>query len=189
MSFWTKGGIGQKVDPSRPLIVGHEASGTAHEIGSAVSSLKLGDNITIEPGLPFRRCLHCKRGRYNLCSQVFFAADSPFSHGTLRKYFKLVSNFMLQVNLNNLWLRPIGRGFLLSTTSVSELGRRRLGRAFGSCSACLPFGRNWTWAGRRSLRIKNYRPSLRCSFKVYGSSKDYNRRWQCQSIGVLSKDR
>ena len=102
MSFWTKGGIGQKVDPSRPLIMGHEASGTVHEIGSAVSSLKVGDNVAIEPGLPCRRCLPCKEGRYNLCSQMLFAADPPFSHGTLRKYFKLVGNLMLQADLNNI---------------------------------------------------------------------------------------
>jgi D-xylulose reductase len=80
----------------------HEASGTVHEVGSAVSSLKVGDNVAIEPGLPCRRCLPCKGGQYNLGSQMLFAADPPFSHGTLRKYFKLVSNFMLQADLYNL---------------------------------------------------------------------------------------
>jgi D-xylulose reductase len=91
VSFWTKGGILSKIDASRPLIMGHEASGTIHEIGSAVSSLKVGDNVAIEPGIPCRKCLTCKAGRYNLCSQMVFAAVPPFSHGTLAKYFKMVN--------------------------------------------------------------------------------------------------
>jgi D-xylulose reductase len=92
ISFWTKGGISAKVDASRPLIMGHEASGTIHEIGSAVSSLRVGDKVAIEPGVPCRRCLPCKAGRYNLCPKMVFAASPPFSHGTLAKYFKIVSH-------------------------------------------------------------------------------------------------
>jgi D-xylulose reductase len=90
VSFYTKGGILAKIDPAHPLIMGHEASGTIHEIGSAVTSIKKGDRVAIEPGVPCRRCGVCKEGRYNLCPEMKFAADPPFSHGTLRKYFKLV---------------------------------------------------------------------------------------------------
>lgn len=91
--FWNHGGIINKVDASRPLIMGHEASGVVWEVGNAVRSLKKGDRVAIEPGFPCRRCKNCKAGRYNLCPQMTFAADPPYSHGTLRKYYKLPEDF------------------------------------------------------------------------------------------------
>ncbi|KAG4443180.1 hypothetical protein IFR05_001322 [Cadophora sp. M221] len=91
--FWNHGGIINKVDPSRPLIMGHEASGTIHEVGTAVTSLKIGDKVAIEPGYPCRRCKSCRAGRYNLCPRMKFAASPPYSHGTLTKYFKMPEDF------------------------------------------------------------------------------------------------
>ncbi|TVY92719.1 putative D-xylulose reductase A [Lachnellula willkommii] len=91
--FWNHGGILNKVDASRPLIMGHEASGVVWEVGKAVSSLQKGDRLAIEPGFPCRRCKNCKSGRYNLCPQMTFAADPPYSHGTLRKYYKIPEDF------------------------------------------------------------------------------------------------
>lgn len=73
--------------------MGHEASGIVHEIGSAVSSLKIGDRVAIEPGQPCRRCKNCKTGRYNLCPTMRFAADPPYSHGALTKYFKMPEDY------------------------------------------------------------------------------------------------
>ncbi|KAH7355007.1 sorbitol dehydrogenase [Rhexocercosporidium sp. MPI-PUGE-AT-0058] len=91
--FWNHGGIINKVDPSRPLVMGHEASGTIHEVGTAVTSLKIGDKVAIEPGCPCRRCKSCRAGRYNLCPEMKFAADPPYSHGALTKYFKVPEDF------------------------------------------------------------------------------------------------
>lgn len=91
--FWIHGGIIDKVDPSHPLIMGHEASGVVYEVGSAVSSLRVGDKVAIEPGYPCRRCRTCKAGRYNLCAKMTFAADPLYSHGALTKYFKMPEDF------------------------------------------------------------------------------------------------
>jgi len=91
--FWTHGGIINKVSAEKPLIMGHEASGIVHEIGSAVSSLKIGDKVAIEPGQPCRRCRSCKAGRYNLCSTMKFAASPPHSHGALTRYFKMPEDY------------------------------------------------------------------------------------------------
>ncbi|KAL2070555.1 hypothetical protein VTL71DRAFT_13581 [Oculimacula yallundae] len=91
--FWNHGGVINKVNSSRPLIMGHEASGTIHAIGTAVTSLQLGDRVAIEPGQPCRRCETCKAGHYNLCLKMKFAADPPYSHGTLTKFFKISEDF------------------------------------------------------------------------------------------------
>ena len=47
--FWTHGAIGANII-REPLIMGHEASGTVHEVGGEVKFLKVGDRVAIEPG-------------------------------------------------------------------------------------------------------------------------------------------
>lgn len=77
--------------------MGHEASGTIHSIGSAVTTLVPGDQVAIEPGFPCRRCARCKEGRYNLCPNMKFAASPPEAHGTLCKYFKLPEDYCFKL--------------------------------------------------------------------------------------------
>ena len=92
--FWCHGGVGErKVSTSKPLVMGHEASGIIDEVGPAVSKLKAGDRVSIEPGYPCRRCDACKRGQYNLCPDMKFAACPPDTHGTLTRLFKVPSDF------------------------------------------------------------------------------------------------
>ncbi|KAF9766666.1 hypothetical protein IL306_000883 [Fusarium sp. DS 682] len=73
--------------------MGHEASGIIHEVGPAVSHLKPGDRVAIEPGFSCKNCTYCKSGRYNLCRKMKFAADPPSTHGTLSRFFKIPSDF------------------------------------------------------------------------------------------------
>ncbi|KAL4965060.1 NAD(P)-dependent alcohol dehydrogenase [Aspergillus stella-maris] len=96
--FWHDGGIRTFVSSTSPITVGHEASGTIHAVGSAVTSLAPGDMVAIEPGYSCRHCERCKAGTYNLCPQMKFAADpgSGF-HGTLTKYFKVPADFCFKV--------------------------------------------------------------------------------------------
>ncbi|KAG9553164.1 GroES-like protein, partial [Aureobasidium melanogenum] len=80
--------------------MGHEASGTVHSIGSAVTTLSLNDNVCIEPGLPCSRCKSCKSGRYNLCPDMAFAASpgpGPATHGCLCAYYKLTEAFVYKL--------------------------------------------------------------------------------------------
>jgi D-xylulose reductase len=92
--FWTEGGIGdRKVSQEKPLTMGHEACGTVSSIGSAVTRLKVGDNVAIEPGFPCRRCEECKRGDYHLCDYIQFAVVPPDCHGCLTKFFRVPEDF------------------------------------------------------------------------------------------------
>ncbi|KNG90643.1 alcohol dehydrogenase [Aspergillus nomiae NRRL 13137] len=95
--FWLHGGIRTYVSETQPLTMGHEASGTIHAVGSGVTTLAPGDRVAIEPGYPCRRCPRCKSGRYNLCPEMKFAADPPFTHGTLTRYFKLPADFCYKI--------------------------------------------------------------------------------------------
>jgi L-iditol 2-dehydrogenase len=68
------------------MVLGHESSGVVEEVGSAVTHLKKGDRITLEPGVPCRMCQHCKEGRYNLCPDVQFMATPPVD-GSMVNYY------------------------------------------------------------------------------------------------------
>lgn len=85
--YWQRGRIGQFVLES-PMVLGHESSGVVEQVGSKVTSLKVGDHVALEPGVPCRRCNFCKGGKYNLCSEMAFAATPPYD-GTLAKYYSL----------------------------------------------------------------------------------------------------
>ncbi|KAL5336418.1 chaperonin 10-like protein [Aspergillus crustosus] len=95
--FWHEGGIGPKVSQDKPLVLGHEASGTVHAIGPAVTTLKVGDRVAIEPGFPCRRCERCKNGVYNLCRYMKFAAAPPDDHGTLTRFFAAPEDFLYPI--------------------------------------------------------------------------------------------
>ncbi|KAH8656257.1 chaperonin 10-like protein [Ilyonectria robusta] len=58
-----------------PVTMGHEFSGTITQVGSGVNNLKLGQNVTVNPGLDHRHyqaelCGMCKEGRYNTCDAM-----------------------------------------------------------------------------------------------------------------------
>ncbi|KAK5000862.1 hypothetical protein LTR66_000351 [Elasticomyces elasticus] len=89
--YWVDGAIGSFV-VKQPMVLGHESSGIVHSVGSSVTSLKPGDRVAMEPGVPCRRCVRCKEGKYNLCAHMAFAATPPYD-GTLAKYYSLPEDF------------------------------------------------------------------------------------------------
>lgn len=74
--YYLEGRIGQFV-VEKPIILGHECAGEVAEIGQAVTNLRIGDRVALEPGIPCRKCRWCKSGRYNICPSVTFMATPP----------------------------------------------------------------------------------------------------------------
>jgi D-xylulose reductase len=89
--YWQHGAIGHFV-VREPMVLGHESAGTVVEVGSAVSTLRAGDRVALEPGYPCRRCGPCLAGRYNLCPDMRFAATPPY-HGTLTGFWTAPADF------------------------------------------------------------------------------------------------
>lgn len=79
--YYEEGRIGPFVVEA-PMILGHEASGTVVEVGSAVTHLKVGDRVCAEPGIPDPNSRASKLGLYNLDPAVRFWATPPV-HGCL----------------------------------------------------------------------------------------------------------
>lgn len=80
--YYTHGRIGPFV-VNEPMILGHEASGTVIETGSAVTTLKTGDRVCMEPGIPDPNSRATRLGMYNIDPAVRFWATPPV-HGILR---------------------------------------------------------------------------------------------------------
>lgn len=79
--YYAHGRIGQFV-VEEPMVLGHEASGTVIEVGAAVSTLKAGDRVCMEPGVPDPRSRASRLGLYNVDPAVRFWATPPV-HGVL----------------------------------------------------------------------------------------------------------
>lgn len=81
--YYQYGRIGPFV-VKKPMVLGHEASGTIIEAGRNVTNLKVGDRVCMEPGIPDLNSKATLLGMYNLDPSVRFWATPPI-HGCLRE--------------------------------------------------------------------------------------------------------
>ena len=81
--YYTHGRIGSFV-VEQPMILGHEAAGIVRRVGKAVTNLKVGDRVCMEPGIPDFKSKATLLGLYNLDPKLTFWATPPI-HGCLRE--------------------------------------------------------------------------------------------------------
>lgn len=55
-----------------PMTIGHEFSGDVVEIGEDVTSVKVGDRVTVEPCIVCGTCDACRHGDYGYCENISF---------------------------------------------------------------------------------------------------------------------
>ncbi|MED1740139.1 2,3-butanediol dehydrogenase [Bacillus swezeyi] len=55
-----------------PIVMGHEFSGQVVEVGKGVTTVQVGDRVTVEPIYACGECEACKQGKYNLCDKLGF---------------------------------------------------------------------------------------------------------------------
>lgn len=79
-----------------PMVLGHEASGQVVEVGEAVTHLKVGDRVCMEPGIPDPNSKATRLGMYNLDPAVRFWATPPI-HGVLRPTVIHPANFTFKL--------------------------------------------------------------------------------------------
>jgi len=53
-----------------PRIIGHEFAGIVHEIGTDVTSVKVGDLVAVDPVNSCGVCFACKSGHHNVCGTL-----------------------------------------------------------------------------------------------------------------------
>src|SRR3954454_19896286 len=74
--YYAHGAIGPFV-VKEPMILGHEAAGEVVEVGPAVTELKPGDRVCMEPGIPDPSSRASRLGKYTLDPAVRFWAIPP----------------------------------------------------------------------------------------------------------------
>ncbi|MFD1514869.1 NAD(P)-dependent alcohol dehydrogenase [Halomarina rubra] len=123
--YYEHGRIGDYVVED-PLVLGHESAGEVVAVGEAVDSLEPGARVTLEPGVPCRRCPHCKRGSYHLCPDVTFMATPPHD-GAFVEYVAWPADFVYELPDSV----SLGEGALCEPLSVGIHACRRGGVAPG----------------------------------------------------------
>jgi len=109
-----------------PYVLGHECAGEVVEVGRAVTNVRPGDRVAVEPGVPCRRCGFCKGGRYNLCRDVVFLAAPPVQ-GALVEYLAHAADFLFPLPGNV----SLHEGAMCEPLSTGMQAVRRSGLAMG----------------------------------------------------------
>ena len=126
MHYYDTGAIGDYVvEP--PFVLGHESGGVVVEVGKAVTHLKVGDRVALEPGKTCGHCEFCRTGRYNLCPDVVFFATPPVD-GVFQEYvaheaalcFKLPDNVS---TLEGALIEPLAVGFHAANQGGAHAGQ------------------------------------------------------------------
>ncbi len=81
--YYVNGRIGSYV-VNQPMVLGHEAAGIVKRVGKSVTTLKVGDRVCMEPGIPDFKSKATLLGLYNLDPKLTFWATPPV-HGCLRE--------------------------------------------------------------------------------------------------------
>ncbi len=122
--------------PSAPLpvSVGHELAGEVIETGPAVTKVKLGDRVTVEPVIACGTCDPCRRGKYHLCRNISFQYRK--GQGAFAPYFTAHENHVFRL--------PQGlsyeEGALVEPLSVALHAVQKSGVRLGNTSAVFGAG-------------------------------------------------
>ena len=69
-----------------PFTVGHEGAGKVETVGKAVTRVKPGDRIAIEPAMPCWECDQCKAGRPHTCRKLRFLGCPGQAEGSFSEF-------------------------------------------------------------------------------------------------------
>jgi len=86
--YYTAGRIGSQV-VRFPFIIGHEAAGVVEKTGHAVTRVRPGTTIAIDPAVSCGRCDQCRAGRPHTCRELLFLGAPTQLEGCLREFVVL----------------------------------------------------------------------------------------------------
>ena len=124
--YYQHGRIGDFVVES-PMVLGHESAGVVTAVGPGVDPGRVGQRVSVEPGVPDMTCEQCLAGRYNLCPDMRFFATPPID-GSLAEF----------VTVHEAFAHPVPEDMsddaaaLLEPLSVGVWANRRGGVTAGS---------------------------------------------------------
>jgi L-idonate 5-dehydrogenase len=87
LHYYLDGGFGT-IRVKSPMALGHEVAGTVEAVGTAVTRVKAGDRIALNPSRPCNSCEFCLAGQQQHCNDMWFygsAMRHPHSQGAFRE--------------------------------------------------------------------------------------------------------
>ncbi len=91
--FVVKGWSGLSL--SMPHVLGSDGCGVVQDVGSAVTTIKKGDLVTINPGISCGKCSACLSGKQNFCAQFSILGEHKW--GTFAQYFRAPEINLLKI--------------------------------------------------------------------------------------------
>ncbi|MBN2200810.1 alcohol dehydrogenase catalytic domain-containing protein, partial [bacterium] len=107
--YYRTGRIGPQVIEF-PFIFGHEAAGVVEQTGKAVTRVKAGQRVAIDPTAACGRCDQCRSGRENTCRNLLFVGCPKQLDGALREFAVLPETCCF----------PVGNGTSFERAVLSE---------------------------------------------------------------------
>ncbi len=83
--YYQTGRIGSQV-VKYPYLVGHECAARVEAVGRAVTRLKVGDTVVVDPAVSCHQCEQCRMGRENTCRKLQFLGTPGQGDGCLCEY-------------------------------------------------------------------------------------------------------
>jgi L-iditol 2-dehydrogenase len=126
--YYVNGKIGSQL-VKYPFPVGHEAAGEVVETGSAVTRVKPGDRIAIEPAMPCLKCDQCIAGRSHTCRNLRFLGCPGQADGCLSEFIVMPETSCFKIPDNMSWdeaaiSEPLAIGVYAVRQSVSMQGTK-----------------------------------------------------------------
>ena len=102
--YYLTGRIGSQV-VRYPFTVGHEGAGEVVAVGEAVTRLKPGDAVALDPAMPCGACDQCRAGRPHTCRNLKFLGTPGQAEGCLSEYVVLPEDscFLLREGSSYEW--------------------------------------------------------------------------------------
>ena len=124
-----------------PRVIGHEYTGTVVAVGKAVTHVKEGDAVAVEPGLCCGKCFFCREAKENMCLNRFIHPGglSEYTCVSDRLVYKLPEGVSLDVGALAeplaCCLRAVDMAQLPSGCNVLVLGGGAVGLLTASLAA------------------------------------------------------
>jgi len=107
--YYTTGKIGSQV-VQYPFTVGHECAAVVERVGAAVTRVKPGDRVAVEPAMPCGECDQCRSGRPHTCRRLKFLGCPGQAGGCLAEFLVMPQECCL----------PLAAGMTFEQAALSE---------------------------------------------------------------------
>jgi L-iditol 2-dehydrogenase len=133
--YYTAGKIGSQV-VKYPFTVGHECAGVVVDTGPAVTRVKKGDIIAVEPAMWCGTCDQCLSGRHHTCRNLKFLGCPGQAEGSLSEYIVMPEDSCFHLPGN---LTP-DHGAISEPLAIGVYAVKKAGEIKGEKIGILGFG-------------------------------------------------